>query len=700
MPSPSKIKSQTTNSRTFRSVSDIVCALSEQLRPPERLSVSEASVKYRYVNNPGSYVGKWQNKTAPYLVEVMDSFSSPNYYGLVFAAPAQCGKTDALCINTIVHSVMVDGLDLTLYSPTNTDARDFSVRRIDRLNRHSEKIGERLLKGSNSDNKFDKTYSNGVLLTLGWPTAGQFAGRPIPRVVLTDYDRMPEDVDGEGSPYDLAAKRTTTFGSFAMAAAESSPSRAVTNPRWVRTSPHMAPPTTGILALYNRGDRRQWYWPCPHCEDYFVGSFQQIKWDSSLDTFADQASTAHMVCPCCQEKIGWDDRFGMLQKGTWLADGQSIERGGRVYGRPMRTGIASFWLNGVAAAFMTWERLVVNYLNAENEYKNTNSEEALKKFYNTDLAQPYYPKAQESIRQPEIIKSREEPLEQQSVPPGVRFMMATIDVQKNMFVVQVHGVIPGTKKADFVVIDRFDIMYSERLNDDGERLWVKPHSYPEDWDLITQRVLMKSYPLADGSGRKMAIKMTCCDSGGRAGATTNAYEFYRRLKRQGLDSRFVLLKGASQPSAPRVRIDYPDSNRKDRHAGARGDVPVMFLNPNMLKDELDGRLDVLDPGQGLIRFPDWLPDSFYAELCVEVRVDGVWKNPNKYRNESWDLLYYAIGLFVSPYIRGDKLNWDNPQSWFAQWSNNSLVTEGDVMHDIVKPQRDRFDLAQLAQQLA
>nr|WP_285222385.1 phage terminase large subunit family protein [Escherichia coli] len=21
--------------------------------------------------------------------------------------------------------------------------------------------------------------------------------------------------------------------------------------------------------MYNRGDRRRWYWPCPHCGEYF-----------------------------------------------------------------------------------------------------------------------------------------------------------------------------------------------------------------------------------------------------------------------------------------------------------------------------------------------------------------------------------------------------------------------------------------------
>jgi len=96
------------------------------------------------------------------------------------------------------------------------------------------------------------------------------------------------------------------------------------------------------------------------------------------------------------------------------------------------------------------------------------------------------------------------------VHTNVRFLIATIDVQKNRFVVQVHGV--GENK-DVHIVDRFDIRKSRRLDEDGERLWVKPGSHPEDWTLLASEVMNKTYPLADGSGRHMAIKLTLCDSG-------------------------------------------------------------------------------------------------------------------------------------------------------------------------------------------
>src|SRR3546814_12495812 len=81
------------------------------------------------------------------------------------------------------------------------------------------------------------------------------AGKPVGRVGITDYDRIPDDIAGDGNAFDLASKRTTTFGSFAMTLAESSPSREITDYKKVVRG-HAAPPPTGILALYNRGERR------------------------------------------------------------------------------------------------------------------------------------------------------------------------------------------------------------------------------------------------------------------------------------------------------------------------------------------------------------------------------------------------------------------------------------------------------------
>ncbi|AEY69577.1 terminase large subunit [Burkholderia phage vB_BceS_AH2] len=656
-----------------------------------------------------------------YMVEPMNELAARDKKGVVFVGSAQSSKTQSLILNWLGYTVTVDPMDMIIYSPTKGAARDFSMRRVDRMHRDSPKIGSRLLKQRDADNKFDKLYDSGIMLTLSHPSVTEFAGRPIPRVALTDYDRMDDDIGGDGSPFDLASKRTTTFGSFAMTLAESSPSKPITDPKHIPRTKHEAPPATGILGLYNRGDRRRRYWPCPDCGEYFEPNFKMMRWDTEATNYVSAGESARLHCPHCDYPIHPDQRNECDMWGEWIKDGQSIDANGVIHGEDPRASIASFWLNGVIASFISWKDLVINYLVAEEEYRRTGSEESLKKFYNNDLGEPYLPKSLASERLPEVLKKRAEPLPVEDaeddeemvqrfvqddrdafrpmVPIGVRFLVATVDVQKNMFVVQVKGVLPGDPY-DTVLIDRFNIVKSRRLDDSGEHLWVKPASYLADWDRITEEVLDRSYPLADGSGRRMMIKMTGCDSGGKAGVTTNAYNYYRKLRAEGYSGRFHLVKGDPTPGAPRTRISYPDANRKDRFAAARGDVPVLMLNSNALKDALAGRLECVEPGKGFYRMADWLPDFVYTELCVEVRTTKGWENPTSSRNEAWDLSYYCLGLCASPLLLIEQMKWDNPPAWAAEWDSNSLVTAPDAKTRFVREQSSNFDFGKLAANMA
>jgi phage terminase large subunit GpA-like protein len=279
------------------------------------------------------------------------------------------------------------------------------------------------------------------------------------------------------------------------------------------------------------------------------------------------------------------------------------------------------------------------------------------------------------------------------VPAIVRALIALVDVQQNMFIVQIIGIAPG-RPYDLVVIDRFQIRKSKRPDEHaGGYEWVKPGSYIDDWDLLEDEVIRRSYFLADGSGRRMTIKLTLCDSGGKAGVTTNAYGFVRALRKRGLAGRFHLVKGESKPGMPRTRITYPDNSKRGASgakAGAQGDVPVLLLNSNAIKDTLNNLLDVVIPGSGMIHFADWLPDWFFAELTAEIRTTKGWDNPNKRRNEAWDLLYYAIGACVSSLLNVEKVDWENPPLWLTPQEGNPLVIAAEREEAFAEPSKIDF----------
>lgn len=666
----------------YEHLGDLVLDISEVLRPPERLTPSEAAARYRHLNNPGSYVGPWRNEPTQYMVEPIDMLTNREYGAVVFVGPAQSGKTDSLLLNPVLYGAVCDPMDMLIYQTSQTMAADFSRRRIDRMIRQNDCLSSRLMGGASSDTTFNKSFRSGMLVTLSWPTINELSGRPVGRVFLTDYDRMPQDIDGEGSPFDLARKRTTTYGRIGKTFVESSPGFVQKDPQWSGRTPHEAPPAEGILALYNRGDRRRWYWQCSNCGEWFEPCFSLITYPD-IPNPVEAGEQATLECPHCEHQHQQRERFDLNVRGRWLRDGLRLDRDGREVGTPAYSDIASFWLKGPAAAFCSWSSLVKNYLLAEQEYQRTGSQEALKATVNTDQGEPYLYRGTNDSRVPEIFQSRAVEAVHGDVPEDVRFLVATCDVQKRGFVVAIIGIRPGNPYR-LVLVDRYELTKSARLDEDGDRLPMAPHAYPEDWDMLEHEVMTRRYVVRDGRREgTMGVHMTTCDSAGRDGVTANAYAYFRRCKASGLAARFWLTKGAREKDAPRARVVTPDSDRKDRNAKARGEIPVLMFNPNTLKDQLDGMLSRDDA----IEFPDWLEADVYKELCAEVRTHRGWENTRSAPNELWDQFTYAIGLLH--HLKVDRWDWRNPPAWALPFAGVTWTIEAPTGAPVEPVQKSR-----------
>jgi phage terminase large subunit GpA-like protein len=693
----------------WNSIEEMVVATSAMVRPPERLSVSEAAAKYRVLNNPGSYVGPWNNNKAPYLVEPMDTLTSLDFTGVIFAGPARSGKSD-LFINWMTHTAICDPADMLLVHMTKAAGADYSERDINRAFRHSREVGSRLLPGKQNNNVHDKRFSSGMNVLIRWPSITELSGKTVPRVWIMDYDRIDDDIDGEGPAFQLGQKRTESFRRFGMTVAESSPGREIQNPNWIRTTDHEAPPVSGILGLYNQGDRRRWFWRCPQCHEAFEPTFETLTWDNSIKDHGQASRTVVMACPHDGYPIQPSMKSELNIGGRWIKEGMKWNADGSITGTPRQSKIASFWMFGPSAVFQTWESLVYNYLMAQEHFERTGDEGPLKKTVNTDQGNAYKPKKMESSRLPEELKSRKEDWggakDEPVVPASVRFLVATIDVQARSFVVQVHGVGAG---GDIYIIDMFKIRRADRIDEhdkNGERATIDPAAYAEDWNVLIEQVIERTYPLADDPTRVMAIKITGCDSGGREGVTVNAYNFWRALRDdylgRGHHRRFHLIKGDPTPTAPRRRMGYPDSNRRDRNSGARGDVPVEFFSPNLLKDQLAGMLGRTVPGGAMIHFPYWAENWLFTQLTNEVRTAKGWENKAQRRNEAWDLAYYCLGLCLHPSIKLEHIDWGNPPSWAKEWEHNDLVVKIATMsvNPIVQTKKAVRSLAEIAASVA
>lgn len=636
------------------------------LRAPRRMRVADAVAQYMRVPMGAGNSVPWDPLVAPYVIEPMNCLASREYDAVIFVGPARTGKTIGLIDGWVIYNVICDPADMLIIQMTEEKAREHSKKRLARTFRVSPEVVSRLSPNKNDNNVYDRTFLAGNYLKIGWPSVNIMSSSDYKCVALTDYDRFPEDIDGEGDAFSLASKRTTTFMSSGMTLVESSPGRDVKDVKWRRTSPHEAPPTTGILSLYNRGDRRRWYWPCPHCGEYFqpcgdvVAGFRDIA-DPVLASEA-----AYIQCPSCSGRILPEQKRELNGRGVWLRDGESINADGSRYGDPRRSRIASFWMEGPAAAYQTLSQLVYKLLTAEQEYETTGSEETLKTVINTDWGLPYLPRASMEQRKSELLEQRAEPVPSRSVPDGVNFLVATVDVQAGRhrrFVVQVTGY---GSRGERWIIDRYNITQSLRGDSDGESQRIDPASYPEDWDVLLTDVFHKSWPLASDPSQQMRLMAMAVDSGGEDGVTDNAYKFWRCCRRDGLGKRIYLFKGDSIRRAKLISRTFPDNTgRTGRRAQAAGDVPLWLLQTDALKDRVNNALWRDSPGPGYVHFPDWLGSRFYDELTYEERSsDGKWSKPGRGANEAFDLMVYAEALVI---LHGyEKIRWPDAPEWASR----------------------------------
>lgn len=665
-----------------------VCGGYHALRPPKRVTVAEGAAESLVINQPGGYIGPWSADATPYMVEPMNMLASRGHEAVCFVGPARTGKTLGLLDSWVAHAVVNDPGDFLVVQMTQEKAREFSKTRIDRAIRHSPALKAMKSASAQHDNTHDKMFKHGMWLRIAWPTVTNLSSSDYRYVALTDYDRMPDDIDGEGSAFALGLKRTTTFLSRGMCMVESSPGRDVSDPNWRPVTAHEGPPTSGVMGIYNRSDRRRWYWPCPDCGEHFEVSpglslfglpgddeLLELVREANLDELA--ANYCRVICPHCGTMIGPRKKHELNQRGVWLRDGEKITAAGERYGTPATSTIAGYWLGGCAAAYQNWKSLVMRHLQGLREYALTGSELTLKTTVNTDQGMPYLPRALVEASKNGGQVRQDDRMSRYVVPEWARFLVAAVDVQGGSnarFVVQVHAVGPHFEQA---LVDRYELKESKREGVGVDFAPIDPASYAEDWSLLTERVVQSTYKTPI-EGHELQVLLTVVDSGGEDGVTDKAYAWWRAMRQAQLHDRVMLVKGASAKGAAMIRQTLV-GNRTPRE---KGDVPLYMLNVDMLKDAVHAGLRRQTPGPGYLHVPGWVNKAFIDELYhAEVRGEGgKWSQIRK-RNEAFDLAGYIRAGCLR--LGADKIkNWDKAPAWAAPLALNRELVTADARREM------------------
>jgi phage terminase large subunit GpA-like protein len=547
----------------------------------------------------------------PWQTEIMDALADGD---VDLMGPAQAGKTEiglAWWGWTIDHSPA----DFMICQSDKNLMHDLVLRRLQPMIERVPALQESLLTGNGADNIFLKQFQ-GMISTHIWPVASQFTARPIERGWLDDFDQIPDDIDGQGSAHKLMEGRQTWFEGRSRTFTSSSPARE---------------DGSGIEARVASGtDERLWP-ECPHCGDRFEIQFdQQLRYPKGAPEQAEAG--AYLLCPAngCiiqpAEKRRVLDSLTRLPNRGWVPLNPAARR-------------RSFRIDGLVN-IRSWGSLAKALREAEIAWETRQDEGELRAVWNTKGGKNYRSKAAglKALVKEDLAGRLEPQWQMGTVPAGCRVLVASVDVQANRWEVMVRGFGEGLESW---IVDRFDIATLE----DGVTL-VDPAMHPEHWAVLTTRVVQRRYPMAQDPTILVPILTVAVDTGGEAGVSQNAANWYRACIRMGISrDRITLVKGSSKIQARPVMAAWLDQKKKG--GPEKRGVRLWTVDTHALKNVIDVRLRRTDPGPGAIHFPAGFEMIWLDELTAEQKIKGRWVKMRP-RNETLDLMVYTDAALQRP----------------------------------------------------
>lgn len=638
-------------------------SLAKKILKVINLSPSKLAAEDVYINSGTAIPTKFDIESTPYLVEVMDAALDRAIDTIVLMAASRSGKSKALVEGMINYAVRVISASILLLFSTGKKAKNYKKDDLDKFLENSKGINS-LLTNRSIDNNIDYIkFKNDSRLQLDSATTSALSASGYTYVIFTDYDRAEDTVGDEGSKYDLARQRIQNSGSRAKLIVESSPSRSCfEQPELFGHEMVTSKINGGIATIFNQSDRRVWHFNCFECGKWFAPSFDKFQYTVDKNN---QAHNITMNCPFCGHGHEQRDKIKLNKNGKYFREGE-LHDGIIKEGEGVRSRIAGFHFQGSVAAFQTWKALIDKYLKAQKLFERTGDESQLKTFFNTNEGVNYVTQSSSEYIDSHDLIEMAHTYERGVVPQEAKILLACVDVQcgKNgRFVVQMIAYGDNFKKW---IIDRFDI----RINNEQDN--VRPETKVEDWYLLEEQVIKRTYPIQnDEQGRTM--RPFCCliDSGGlgskqfknkkRISTTSNAYMFVNEMKRKKLGHLVQLTKGASSDFEGFIKKEIP----KNTKTGVKP-PELMLISTNSVKNIVAASFERSSESDfNYTYFPLWTtkvdPDNphwWFNELTAEYKDEhGNWQCRDKVRNEAFDQLVQGAAKMIDLGLLESDADW-------------------------------------------
>jgi phage terminase large subunit GpA-like protein len=450
---------------------------------PRRQSPAEWAAENRVLGEKDSAEpGRWSNRRAPYLVEIMNALGDPDITDVAVMKAAQVGMSEALR-NVAGYWIDQDPGPLLWVMPDEASAKEVLAEKLAPLIRATPRLAAHVTERAHDVGK-RRILLDHMEIHAAWAGSPQsLASRPKRYLVNDEVDKYPAWSGKEADPIALGAKRTTTYGHRAKRVQSGTPTTRL-GPIW------RAWDESPVKCRYNV--------PCPRCGEFSPLAWSQIRWPDTLTgTRAEQGQAiedgalAWFECPACKGRVEERERAMMLARGVWAAEGhETVGRDGRRIGKRPRSSRIAFQIPATISPWVSWSTMAAEFVAAIGD------ESRMMDWRNSRLGEPYEVRAASVKRDAfdEKVAAGHEP---GVVPRWAGMLLATADTQKDHF---------------WLAIRAWGHGFRSRLIDCG-----RVDTFAE----LRDRCLGTYYRSEDPGFSPMAAHLLCIDSGGGADATSD-----------------------------------------------------------------------------------------------------------------------------------------------------------------------------------
>jgi phage terminase large subunit GpA-like protein len=487
--------------------------------------------------------GPFSAAVTPFIKEPLECFRDGSVHDITLVFGTQIVKTLMIMLGVAWWLEHHAGRCIWVMD-TESNARSFSETRWQPLIRDCDALAAMIPADKDEFKKLQQKLGQSLIHFIGSNSPGNLASRPADLVVMDEVDKFAVTTSREANAVDLVEQRTK--------------SRA--NTKVLKTSS----PTTEeglIWKSWLHGDQRQYFVPCPHCGEFIVLEFENVKWDQAAKSskgwnYEKVRGSARYICQQCSGEIHDGHKTAMLRGGEWRPTNPHAAPGVRSY---QLTSLYSPW------AKTTFGALAVEFLKHKARYD-------MKGWDNGYMARPTTETAK-ALDWEELAARREPYI---GTPPEVALVTAFCDVQDSWLEFGAIGW--GQGKENW-------LLEHEVIHGDPSR--------PAVWNDLAQILDRK---------RDLPLDWTFIDYGGHHGQA--AIDFVKRMASR----RVYLHRGSNQINTPvNGKTTWTKKPRTRLFETGVGNAKRIIF----------AMLDIDQPGPGRCHFRAEMDDESFKQLCAE-----------------------------------------------------------------------------------